>query len=83
VVATGHDTVLHIFFVGNVGGRYRLWHIRRFGNGNFSAPVDVLSVSGDSATGTVYDMPITASFCPSSGNRSPTLGQVDENILLA
>jgi hypothetical protein len=83
VVATGRDTILHIFFVGNQGGRYRLWHIKRFGNGTFSAPVDVLRDSGDSTNGTVYDMPITASFCPSRGNRTPTLAQVDENIMLA
>ena len=83
VAATGRDQVLHIFFVGQGSDqRYRLWHTKRFGAGSFSPPVDVLSASGDSNNGTVRDMPITASFCPERGNRSPTLAQVDEEIVL-
>lgn len=83
VAATGRDLVLQIFFVGQGNDqRYRLWHTKRFGSGSFSPPIDVLSASGDSTNGTVHDMPIAASFCPERGNRSPTLAQVDEEIVL-
>jgi hypothetical protein len=83
VVATGRDSLLHIFFVGHGSdARYRLWHTKRFGNGSFSVPIDVLSASGDGNGGTVYDMPVAASFCPSRGNRNPTLAELEEEIVL-
>jgi hypothetical protein len=83
LAATGRDLVLQIFFVGQGNDqRYRLWHTKRVGSGSFSSPIDVLSASGDSTNGTVHDMPITASLCPERGNRSPTLAQVDEEIVL-
>ena len=82
-VATGRDNILQIFFVAHGNdGRYRLWHTTRFDNDFFSTPVDVLSASGDSNTGTIYDMPITASFCPAPDNRTPTLAEVGEEIVL-
>jgi len=83
VASTGRDNLLQIFFVGHGNdGRYRLWHTKRFVNDSFSTPVDVLKDSGETATGTVYDMPITASFCPARGNRSPTFAELDDEILL-
>ena len=76
------DNILHVVFVGQENGQYRSWHTKRFPDDSFSPPIDVLRDSGETSTGSVYDMPISASFCPRRGNRHPTLSELDEEILL-
>jgi hypothetical protein len=85
-LSTGIDQLLQVFFVGktrNAQGTdiYRLWRTRRDGAGNWSTPVDVLQASGETANGTVYDMPISAAFCPLYGD--VTGGSPQAEILLA
>ena len=83
-VVAARDRTLHIFFVGHGNdGRYKLWHTKRFVNDVFSLPLDVLQASGDSNTGTVYNMPVSAAFCPARGNRHPTTSDLDEEIVVA
>ncbi len=83
-IGTGHDGLLQVFFVGktSMGGRdmYRIWHTTRYANLSWGTPVDVLAASGDSATGAVFDMPVTASFCPAAGQ--PLSNDRDDEILL-
>jgi hypothetical protein len=54
------------FFVGaaDSGGVYRIWHLRRTGNGTWLPARDVLALSGDAPNGSVYPFNVAAGRCP-------------------
>jgi hypothetical protein len=62
-------SAIHVFFIAESGGRYRLWHAVRFsaGGGSWRRPVDVLSSSGDAPNGSVYSYKVSAGICPTFG----------------
>jgi hypothetical protein len=83
VAATGADNILHVFFVGKTYPQgsdvFRLWHTKRFPNGSWTVPVDVLRESGESLSGTPYQTYISAKFCPAYGDM---LGTQPKELLL-
>jgi hypothetical protein len=64
-----HPRAISVFFVAESGGRYRLWHTVRFsaGGGSWRTVKDVLALSGDAPTGTVYPFQVSAGICPELG----------------
>lgn len=60
---------VNVFFVAESGGRTRLWHGVRFsaGGGSWRPPKNVLALSGDAPTGSVYSYEVSAGICPEFG----------------
>jgi hypothetical protein len=77
-----HPTGISVFFYADAGnGRYKLWHAKRFPDGSWRAPDDVFLLSGNAATGTPYQMRVSAGNCPAFG--APTWNDTTNEILVA
>lgn len=56
--------VSYFFTAASGGGKYRIWHVLRRPDGTWRPAQEVLALSGDAPSGTVYAFNVSAGRCP-------------------